>query len=60
MNIRLEKATVNDAQSIFDIQVKAFMPLLEKYKDYETNPANETIERVITRINKPNGSFLRY
>ena len=28
MGIRLEKATNNDAQIIFDIQVKAFMPLL--------------------------------
>ena len=53
MKIWLEKATNNDAQSIFDIQIKAFMPLLDKYKDYETNPANETIERVITRINRP-------
>lgn len=59
MNVRLEKATHNDAKSIFDIQVKAFMPLLEKYKDYETNPANETIERVISRINKPNGGFYK-
>jgi len=53
MKIWLEKATNNDAQSIFDIQIKAFMPLLDKYKDYETNLANETIERVITRINRP-------
>ncbi|WP_280771713.1 GNAT family N-acetyltransferase [Salipaludibacillus daqingensis] len=59
MEVRLEKATDNDAQSILDIQVKAFLPLLNKYKDYETNPANETIERVITRINKPNGSFYK-
>lgn len=35
------------------------MPLLEKYKDYETNPAEETIERVITRIIKPNGGFYK-
>ena len=32
MVVRLEKATDNDAQSIFDIQVKAFMPLLGKCK----------------------------
>lgn len=57
MNIRLEKATNEDAQNIFEIQVKAFMPLLEKYKDCNTNPANETFERVITRINNTNGGF---
>jgi GNAT superfamily N-acetyltransferase len=59
LNIRLEKATNIDAQAIFDIQVKAFKPLLEKYKDYQTNPANETVERVITRINNPNGGFYK-
>lgn len=59
MKIRLEKATDNDASSIFDIQVKAFTPLLDKYKDCETNPANETIERVISRINNSEGSFYK-
>lgn len=59
MKIRLEKATDNDAQSIFDIQVNAFMPLLDKYKDYKTNPASETIDSVLTRINNPNGCFYK-
>ncbi|MDQ1005223.1 hypothetical protein QFZ28_005801 [Neobacillus niacini] len=59
MDVILEKATNDDAQSIFDMQVKAFMPLLEKYKDYDTNPANETIDRVFTRINNPNGGFYK-
>lgn len=59
MDVRLEKATNEDAQSIFDIQVKAFMPLLEKYKDYDTNPANESIARVLTRINNPHGGFYK-
>lgn len=59
MDIKLVKATNSDAQAIFDIQVMAFMPLLEKYQDYHTNPANETIERVITRIKNPNGGFYR-
>lgn len=34
IEIRLEKATENDALAIFDIQVKAFIPLLNKYEDY--------------------------
>jgi len=59
MEVKLEKATISDAQFIFDIQVKAFMPLLDRYKDFETNPANETIERVISRINNPNGGFYK-
>ncbi|WP_262495707.1 GNAT family N-acetyltransferase [Paenibacillus sp. B2(2019)] len=39
------------------MQVKAFMPLLEKYKDYETSPANESVEKMIDRINQ---SFTDY
>ncbi len=35
MEISLIKATDNDAKVIFDMQVEAFMPLLEKYKDYK-------------------------
>jgi GNAT superfamily N-acetyltransferase len=59
MEVRLKKAIDNDAQSIFDIQIEAFMPLLDKYKDYDTNPANETIDRVLTRINSPDGGFYK-
>jgi GNAT superfamily N-acetyltransferase len=33
------------------------MPLLEKYKDYETSPANESLERIISRLNQ---SFTDY
>ena len=59
MEVKLEKATNRDAQFIFDIQVEAFMPLLNRYKDYDTNPANENIERVVSRINNPNGGFYK-
>jgi GNAT superfamily N-acetyltransferase len=59
LDVRLEKATNSDAEAIFDIQVNAFIPLLEKYKDYQTNPANETIDRVIARINNPHGGFFK-
>lgn len=58
-HIRLVQATIADTPSIFDIQVKAFMPLLEKYKDYDTNPANESIDRVIDRIKNPQGVFYK-
>ncbi|MCC5801197.1 GNAT family N-acetyltransferase [Rossellomorea vietnamensis] len=59
MEIRLEKAIVKDAPSIYDLQVKSFMPLLERYKDYETNPANEDIEKVQERIIRPDGGFYK-
>jgi len=59
MEVRLEKATDTDAPSIFAIQVKAFLPLLDKYKDEKTNPANETIKKVIARINRTDGGFYK-
>lgn len=59
MVVTLEKAVELDANAIFVIQVNAFTPLLEKYKAFNTNPANETIDRVVTRINNPSGDFYK-
>ncbi|TYS68501.1 GNAT family N-acetyltransferase [Sutcliffiella horikoshii] len=41
------------------MQQKAFRPLLAKYRDFDTNPANESIDKVITRIKNTNGEFLK-
>ncbi len=57
MKISLVKAKLKDAETIHAMKVKTFMPLLDKYQDFETNPANESIERVINRINQ---SFTDY
>ena len=59
MPIKLEKAIESEAQSIFDMQVNAFTPLLERYQDFNTSPAAETIERTITRITNPSGGFYK-
>ncbi|MHA7105380.1 GNAT family N-acetyltransferase [Bacillus sp. C-3-6] len=59
MDIILEKATETDAEVIFQMQIGPFSPLLHKYKDYETNPANETIEKTICRINHVDGGFYK-
>lgn len=59
MGVTLEKATVSDAELIYAMQVEAFLPLLETYQDYHTNPANEKFDRVIIRINNPHGGFYK-
>ncbi|MEK3884593.1 GNAT family N-acetyltransferase [Paenibacillus sp. PL2-23] len=59
MEITLEKAVESDARLLLDMQVESFLPLLKKYKDYDTNPANETIERLLKRINNPQGGFYK-
>lgn len=53
MNIELKKAGIPDAELLHKMQVKAFMPLLQKYEDYDTNPANETVERILQRLEQP-------
>ncbi|MFC3800487.1 GNAT family N-acetyltransferase [Cohnella sp. GCM10012308] len=57
MEVLLYKADLKDAVTIHEMKVKAFMPLLEKYQDFETSPANESVERIIAQINK---SFTDY
>lgn len=59
MTVYLVKAKESDAAVILDGQVRAFTPLLEKYLDVETNPANETLEKILSRINEPNGGFYK-
>lgn len=51
--ITLEKATSKDVDAVHEMQVRAFLPHLEKYKDNETNPAAEPIENTLKRINDP-------
>lgn len=57
MEVSLYKADVKDAGTVHEMKIKAFMPLLEKYQDFATSPANETVERIITQINQ---SFTDY
>lgn len=46
----LKPAGPGDALALLDIHRKAFAALLEKYQDYETNPALMTLEGLQQRI----------
>lgn len=46
MEVRLVRAGVDDAKELHAMQVEAFRKLLEKYRDFDTNPANEGAEKV--------------
>lgn len=50
MDVRLLRASVDDADEIHAMQVEAFRELLEKYQDYDTNPGNESMEKVAGRL----------
>ena len=53
MDIILVKAKLQDAAILHAMQIRSFRPLLERYQDLETNPANEALEKVSARINQP-------
>ncbi len=53
MQVTLIKASLTDAEEFLDIQKKAFWPLLEKYQDENTNPANESLQNTLRRFNNP-------
>lgn len=57
MEISLIKSGLDDVETIHAMQIKSFMPLFEKYQDFETSPANEPLEKVVNRINQ---SFTDY
>ncbi len=53
MNITLEKALPADCAQLHAMQVTAFHPLLEKYQDFDINPAAEPPERIAQRFEQP-------
>ena len=53
MEITLNKATIEDAREIYDLQIKSFRALLEKYQDYDFSPGAERLERTMQRMAEP-------
>lgn len=54
MEVQLVRATVENAEHIWKIQIEAFLPLLNKYQDYKTNPASEPADKVKGRLEQSN------
>ena len=48
--ITLTKAKKCDGEKLYQLQVTGFAKLLNKYQDFDINPAAETIERVQSRL----------
>lgn len=46
MEVKLLRAVIDDAEELHIMQIKSFKELPDKYHDYDTNPANESIENV--------------
>jgi len=52
-NLTLKAATEEDMQTVWEMQVKAFSDLLEKYRDYDMSPAAESLDKVMARYRQP-------
>lgn len=59
MKITLQLAHMTDAAEIHKLQIAAFSPLLEKYRDYGTSPANEALEKTIRRLKNPASFYFK-
>ena len=53
MEISLRKAEYEDCALIHSIQVKSFVGLLQKYNDFDSNPAAESLDRIQQRFAQP-------
>ncbi|MDE6188745.1 MAG: GNAT family N-acetyltransferase [Clostridia bacterium] len=52
--VELVLANANDAEKIWEMQKIAFAELFAKYKDKDTSPATETLEKVQSRFDEAN------
>lgn len=53
MEIKLIRAGVNDAERLWKMQVEAFSEMYRKYRDDETSPAAEPLEKTLARLDQP-------
>lgn len=54
MEILFEKATLEDAEELLEVQRKSFQEALDLYEDYDTNPMFEKIEKISYKIQNQN------
>ncbi|MEW4427777.1 hypothetical protein AB1I68_09950 [Paenibacillus pabuli] len=52
MPITFKKSTLEDIETLLLLQKAAFQEDLEKYEDFESNPACETYEKLAENISK--------
>ena len=53
MPVSLRRAAAADIKTLWMMQVEAFSGLLLKYRDYDTSPGAESLERVQAKFDQP-------
>ena len=57
MSVELKVVNREDIETVWKMQVEAFSRLLEKYQDYDLNPAAEEMDKVLARFEQPETTF---
>lgn len=52
--LKVKQISSDSADIVYNIQKKSFEPLLNKYHDYDVNPAIESVERIREKIDRAN------
>ena len=47
------RVDIEEANDLWEMQVRAFLDLYEKYQDTETSPATESVEKILIRLKQP-------
>jgi len=53
MELTLKRASEKDADLIWRMQIESFTQMYERYRDDQTSPAKEPIDKVIARLRQP-------
>ena len=57
MQVEPLRASMEDAEVLWAMQKAAFAELLARYQDFDTNPGNEPLEKVLWRLSLPETHF---
>ena len=56
-DVKLVRAVPEDAERIHRMKYRAFLPLYERYRDDETSPVKEPVDKVIRQLNSRNTDY---
>ncbi|MGT2785510.1 GNAT family N-acetyltransferase [Streptococcus merionis] len=55
--VHLIRIAISDAEKLLLLQKEAFKDLLDKYHDFETNPGNESLEKIEAKLKQKETYF---
>lgn len=53
MDVKLVRIHKGEAEKLWEMQVRAFHDLYEKYQDTETSPAAESVDQIRMKLKQP-------